>query len=48
MSAGKRMSDEHMDEPCERCGEPIDGDVMSPEGAGPMHPECWTDWIDEQ
>lgn len=33
---------------CTECGDEIDGDVMKPEGAGPMHPECWTDWINRQ
>lgn len=30
---------------CTECGEAIDGDVMIPEGEGPMHTDCWTEWM---
>jgi len=32
---------------CVECGEEIEGDVMIPEGAGPMHTGCWTDWMND-
>jgi len=30
---------------CVECGEEIEGDVMIPEEDGPMHTECWKDWM---
>lgn len=30
---------------CVECGESILGDVMIPEGTGPMHTACWVDWV---
>jgi len=30
---------------CVECGEEIEGDMMIPEGSGPMHTDCWTDWM---
>ena len=36
-------SDEYRD--CSVCNTPITGDVMAPEGEGPMHIRCWREWI---
>jgi hypothetical protein len=33
---------------CVECGERINGDIMEPEDEGPMHTDCWRDWIAEQ
>lgn len=33
---------------CVRCDEQIEGDIMAPECKGPMHTDCWTEWVKEQ
>jgi len=30
---------------CDWCDLPITEDVMVPENAGPMHPDCFTEWV---
>jgi len=35
-------------QPCAYCDEPLDEDIMIPEGAGPMHSACWVEWMGEQ
>ena len=34
--------------PCAHCEEPLEGDIMNPEGEGPMHAECWVEWMGAQ
>lgn len=33
--------------PCDRCGEPVEGDLMLYRGA-PIHPECWVERMNER
>lgn len=33
---------------CVVCDDRIDGDVMIPEGEGPMHPDCWVKWVEQK